>query len=458
MEKIAICNLKSAIFEKFRMGDPLSRSVSSKVAWRLLPFLFLLYMINILDRVNVGFARLQMLDDLGMSETAYAFGFGLFYIGYLAFEVPSNLILERVGARRWISRIMISWGLITCAMMTVTAPWMFYVLRVLLGFAEAGFFPGIILYLTFWFPTRLRARTVALFMVASPLTGVLGQPLSGAIMEFMDHVGGLRGWQWVFWIEGYPAVVLGLLALYYLTDRPEHASWLTPEERDFLAKQIAQEEKARRQLHSLSLLRTLASGRVWLLIVLYFTVAVASNAFGSYLPKLIKDTIFGRTEIQVPRLTNETSPGLKEFQIGLLAAIPNLFAMAAMVLNGMHSDRTGERRWHVALPAFLSAIGWIMCAFIDSPVWFMLSLALMQMGIMSMLPTFWSLPTAFLSGTAAAGGIALINSVGNLGGFVGPIILGKFKDITDTFTGGLLTIAAIMAGGGILALCVRLRR
>jgi ACS family tartrate transporter-like MFS transporter len=329
-------------------------------------------------------------------------------------------------------------------------------LRILLGFAEAGFFPGIILYLTYWFPTRLRARTVAFFMVASPLTGVLGQPLSEAIMQFMDQVGGLRGWQWVFWIEGYPAIVLGLICLYYLTDRPEQANWLTPEERTWLADHIGKEESTRRQLHGMTLVKAMADRRVWLLILLYFTVAVASNAFGFYLPKLVKEGVVRSSENQVPQLTRGT--GQNEFQIGLLAAIPNLCAMAAMILNGLHSDRTGERRWHVAIPAFVSAIGWTMSTLVDSPVWFIFSLALMQMGIMSMLPTFWSLPTAFLSGTAAAGGIALINSVGNLGGFVGPNILGQSKEITDSFIPGLLTIAAIMALGGILALCVRHRR
>src|SRR6516164_952688 len=211
------------------MDEVLPRVVLTKVAWRLLPFLFVLYVINILDRINVSFARLQMLDDLQMNEASYALGAGIFYIGYFVFEVPSNLILSRTGARLWIGRIMISWGLTTCAMMAVRSPWAFYLLRILLGFAEAGFFPGIIVYLTFWFPTRLRARTVAFFMAASPLTGILGQPLSGAILEFMDNVGGLRGWQWVFLLEGYPAIVLGLICLYYLTDRPEQANWLTPE-------------------------------------------------------------------------------------------------------------------------------------------------------------------------------------------------------------------------------------
>jgi ACS family tartrate transporter-like MFS transporter len=294
-------------------------------------------------------------------------------------------------------------------------------------------------------------------MVASPLTGVFGQPLSGAIMEFMDNVGGLRGWQWVFWIEGYPAVVLGVVTLYYLTDRPEQANWLTAPERNFLVAEIGREETSRRQLHGSTLLHAFKDGRVWLLILIYFSVAVASNAFGFYLPKLIETRIHSVASFP-PRLTGEEAPGLNPFAIGLLAAIPNLCAMAAMIANGLHSDRTGERRWHVAMPAFISALGWTMCAFIVSPVWFIFSLAVMQMGIMSMLPTFWSLPTAFLSGAAAAGGIALINSVGNLGGFVAPNILGQFKEITGSFTGGLLTIAGILAGGGVLALCVRVRR
>jgi ACS family tartrate transporter-like MFS transporter len=355
--------------------------------------------------------------------------------------VPSNLILSRIGARRWIGRIMVSWGLITCAMMAIRGPWDFYLLRVLLGFAEAGFFPGIILYLTYWFPARERARMVALFMAASPITGVLGNPLSGAIMQGMDQLGGLHGWQWVFLLEGLPAVVLGVVALFYLTDRPEQAAWLTPREREWLAAHVGGEEMLRARRHGLTLWRAMADGRVWLLILLYFTVAAGSNAFGSYLPALLKDRI----------------PGLKgkEFEIGLLAAVPNLCAMVCMVLNGAHSDRTGERRWHVAGPAFVAAAGWALSAWARSPSPLLISLALVQAGIMSMLPTFWSLPTAFLSGTAAAGGIALINSVGNLGGFAGPNIVAQLKDATGEFTGGLLVMAGIMAPGGLLALRVR---
>jgi ACS family tartrate transporter-like MFS transporter len=422
------------------MDEALGRVVVGKVARRLLPFLFLLYVVNILDRVNVGFARLQMLDDLQLGEEVYALGAGIFYLGYLAFEVPSNLILSRVGARRWLARIMVSWGLITCAMMVVRGPWGFCLLRVLLGVAEAGFFPGVILYLTYWFPARERARAVAFFMAASPITGTLGGPLSGAILQFLDEVGGLRGWQWLFLVEGMPAVILGFVVLRFLTDRPEQADWLTLEERGWLTARLAREEKGREPRHGKPLLEALTAPRVWLLILLYFTVAAGSNAFGFYLPRLLK----GRF------------PDATEFQIGLLAAVPNVCAIVCMVLNGTHSDRTGERRWHVALPALLAAAGWAWVAFESFPARSLVALALVQVGTMSMLPTFWSLATSRLSSVAAAGGIALINSVGNLGGFVGPNVLGQFQAITGQFTGGLLALALLMALGGALALNVRL--
>jgi ACS family tartrate transporter-like MFS transporter len=422
------------------MGEELQRSALRKATRRLVPFLFLLYVVNILDRVNVGFARLQMLDDLGLGEGVYAFGAGIFYVGYLLFEVPSNLILARVGARRWIGRILISWGLITCAMAAVRGPWSFYALRVLLGFAEAGFFPGVILYLTYWFPARERARTVAWFMTGSPVAGAVGGPVSGAILRYMDHVGDLRGWQWLFLLEGAPAVLLGFVTLRFLTDRPAQAAWLTAAERNWLADRMADEEAARAARHGLTSLGALADLRVWLLILLYFTVAAGSNSFGFYLAEFLR-TRFA---------------GLHEFHIGLLAVVPNVVAVTAMILNGTHSDRTGERRWHVAGPAFLSAAGWTLFATAPSPAASLFALALIQAGIMAMLPTFWTLPTAFLSGTAAAGGIAFINSVGNLGGFAGPNVIGQIKELTGEFTGGLLAMAGIMAVGGVLALCIRL--
>jgi MFS transporter, ACS family, tartrate transporter len=421
------------------MDDASKKALLAKVSRRLIPFLFLLYVVNILDRVNVGFARLQMLDDLHMGEDVYALGAGIFYLGYVLFEVPSNLILRRTGARRWIARIMISWGLVACAMMAIRGPWSFCLLRILLGIAEAGFFPGIIFYLTYWFPARDRARTVALFMAAAPVTGMVGNPLSGAILQWLDQVGGLSGWQWVFLLEGIPAVILGVIALYYLTDRPEHANWLSSNERNWLIGEMSREKKDLEQRHGLSLGQAVMDRRVWLLILLYFTVAVGSNVLGFYLPKLIESRFRDVSKIQ----------------IGLLAAVPYVCAMIAMVLNGAHSDRTGERRWHMALPAAVAACGLTLSALSDSPALSLLGLALAQSGIMSMLPVFWTLPTSFLSGVAAAGGIALINSIGNVGGFVGPNLLGQPAELTGSFTLGLVATALTLCFGALLALCVR---
>jgi ACS family tartrate transporter-like MFS transporter len=420
------------------MQDALKRVVLRKVAWRLLPFLFLLYVVNILDRVNVGFARLQMLDDLQMGERAYALGAGIFYIGDLIFEIPSNLILSRVGARRWIGRILISWGLITMATMAVRGPWSFYLLRISLGFAEAGFFPGIILYLTYWFPARERAKAVSLFMTGSPLTGIVGAPLSGGILQYLNQVGGLRGWQWLFLLEGIPAVVLGVIAMFYLTDRPERAHWLNEEERNWLSAQVRSEETYRQDRHGLTLWQVAIDRRVWILTLVYFAVAGGSNSLGFYLPKFMQLGF----------------PELAEFRIGLLVMIPSLCAVPCMVLNGMHSDWTGERRWHVAIPALIGAAGWGLAAVVRTPALYVFAFALAQIGIMSVLPTFWSLPTAFLSGTAAAGGIALINSIGNLGGFFGPNLIGQLQAGTGGFSPGMLAVAATLVIGAVLALCV----
>jgi MFS transporter, ACS family, tartrate transporter len=254
--------------------------VLRKVALRLLPFLFLLYIVNIVDRMNVGFAKLQMLNDLGLSEQVYGLGAGMFYVGYMLFEVPSNLILHRFGARRWISRIMISWGIVSACLMFVRNDWSFYLLRVLLGVSEAGFFPGIILYMSYWFPARERARAVAWFMMASPLSGVVNGPISGALLEYTNHKWGLAGWQWLFLVEGMPAVILGFVTWYFLTDRPEEARWLEPDERKWLAARMAQEEKNREARHGLSRFRALGNPRVGLLILLYFTIAMGTNGYG----------------------------------------------------------------------------------------------------------------------------------------------------------------------------------
>jgi len=402
----------------------------AKVAWRLVPFLCLLYVFNILDRSNVGFARLTMQDDLGMSQAVFDLGYGIFYLGYLAFEVPANFLLRRFGARVWIARIMITWGLVSCATMAVTGPVGFYAVRILLGVAEAGFFPGIILYLTFWFPARERAKVVALFMLAIAFSGVFGNPLSGAIMQYLDGVGGLRGWQWMFLVEGVPSILLGVAVLFYLPDGPDQAGWLTAQEREQIRDELRREERQQTRGHGADWLRALVDGRVWLLICVYFTVAVGANASGAHFPKLIEANF----------------PDRGKFEIGLLAALPHLCAAVAMVLFAASSDRTGERRGHVAVAAFLAAAGWALGAGATEPWLVLAGLCLAQMGMMSMLPCFWAMPASFLSGAAAAGGLALINSVANLGGLFGPSILGAF---------GLWTVAGTLFAGGGLALAIR---
>ena len=400
-----------------------------RVAWRLIPFVCAMYLLNILDRANVGFARLQMLDDLGLSDATFNLGYGMFYVGYLLFEVPSNLLMRRVGARRWIARIMISWGLVSSATMLATDPWSFYALRILLGIAEAGFFPGLILYLSFWFPNRERAKMTAFFMLAIGLASVLGNPISGLIMQYLDTVAGLHGWQWLFLLEGIPSVVMGFVVLVYLTDYPKDAHWLSADQREWLVARMQGEEQQRQQRHNADRLAALLQWRVWLLIAIYFTVAVGSNASGAYLPKLIQ----GQFE------------QFSTFQIGLLSALPHLCAVVGMTLFGIRSDRSNERRGHLAATALMAAVGWSLTAWSPSPFVALLGLCLAQTGMMSMLPIFWTLPTGFLTGAAAAGGIAMINSVANIGGFFGPTILGRF---------GLWSMAAILLAGAILVLAV----
>lgn len=404
----------------------LERETLHRVAWRLIPFICVLYLLNILDRANVGFARIMMQKDLGLSEATFNLGYGMFYVGYLLFEVPSNLLMRRVGARIWIARIMITWGLISSATMFATDQFTFYGLRILLGIAEAGFFPGIILYLSYWFPDKMRAKMTAFFMLAIGLASVFGNPISGLIMQYMDSVANLAGWQWLFLLEGIPSVVLGVSVLFYLTDRPEQATWLRDDQRQWLSARMEAEESHRKRLHQADHLTAIFQPRVWWLIAIYFTVAVGSNASGAYIPELTK------------RLFDNASTA----QIGFLSALPHICAVIGMSLFGISSDRFGERRYHLALAASLGGCGWLLASWAPNPMLGLAGLCLAQMGMLSMLPVFWTLPTAFLTGAAAAGGIALINSVANIGGFFGASFLGWF---------GQETIAAILFGGAILA-------
>ena len=416
-------------------GEEVGRRALARTRRRLIPFLFVLYIVSYLDRINVGFAALQMNAALHFGARVFGLGAGIFFAGYVLFEVPSNLALERFGARRWIARIMISWGLVSAAMMFVQGTASFYALRFLLGVAEAGFFPGIILYLTYWFPAAERARAIAQFMTATAIAGVIGGPVSGALLT-LDGRGGLAGWQWLFLIEGLPAVALGFVVLRYLTDRPEEAHWLPEDERAWLSARM-QEERAQRARspHQLTLRSVFASGAVWHFALLYFTIVIGFYGIAFWLPQIVR-----------------SMSGLTDFQVGLVSAIPYVAAALSMVQLAAHSDRTGERRWHVAVPALVGVAGFLLAANVHSPLLGLLALCLAGIGIWGTLGAFWAMPTAFLHGAAAAAGIALINSIGNVGGFVGPYALGWMREATGDFKSGILLLAAGLAGAAVLGI------
>jgi D-galactonate transporter len=391
----------------------------------------LCYVVAYLDRVNVGFAKLQMLNDLKFSETIYGIGAGIFFVGYFFFEVPSNIILARTGARVWLTRIMVTWGLISSAMMFVTSPAMFYVLRFLLGVAEAGFFPGVILYLTYWYPARRRARIVALFMTAIALSGVVGGPLSGWIMQTFAGNNGWAGWQWLFLLEGIPSVIVGIWLFFFLDDGIRSSKWLTEEEKSLLEHEIENDQKTKQHL---SLGEIFSNGKVWLLSLIYFCFIMGLYGVSFWLPNLIKNT------------------GVKEvLTVGLLTAIPYGFAAVVMVMAGRSSDASGERRWHIATAGVLGAVGLILSVvYGDNTAIAMAALSLATAGILTTLPLFWTLPTAYLGGTAAAAGIAMINSIGNLAGFVSPYMIGAVKDATQSTAVGMFVLAFSLALGAIL--------
>ena len=406
----------------------------AKVRWRLLPFLFLLYVIAYLDRVNVGYAALDMNRDLGFSAAVYGFGAGVFFLSYTLLEVPSNLMLARIGARIWIARIMVTWGLVSMAMALVSSPTSFYVLRFVLGAAEAGFFPGLIFYLTQWFPARERARAVALFMTATAMAGVIGAPLSSAILQ-LDGLGGLHGWQWLFIIEGLPAVLLAPVVLRRLTERPSDATWLSAAERDWLTREMATEHDQTHNVH-VTLRSAAASGRLWALAALYFCIVIAFYGISFWLPQIVQAT--GQ---------------LSSARVILLTAIPYVAATIGLVIVGAHSDANAERRWHVAVPCLIGAAGFVATVLApQTAAASLFTLSIAAFGIWGALGPFWTMPTAFLRGTAAAGGIALVNSVGNIGGFAGPFLIGWVRDATGGFEGALLVLAAILAIGAAIAI------
>jgi len=404
----------------------------SKLTRRLIPFMFLLYIVSYLDRINVGFAALQLNAALSFDPAVFGLGAGIFFIGYVNFEIPSNLIMQRVGARVWIARILVTWGVISSAMMFVNGPLTFYILRFLLGLAEAGFFPGMILYLTYWFPAEARGRAVARFMTATAMAGVIGGPVSGLLLG-MDGIGGLAGWQWLFLMEGLPAVVLGFVTLAYLPNDPKAAAWLSAEEKEWIERKLAAEHAQVLQHGHVSFRGALGSGRVWTLSFIYFSVIISFYGISLWLPQIV-----------------QSFSGMSDVMVGFVSAIPYLAAVIGMLLIGRSSDSRGERRRHVAMSALIGTAGLAAAAFLKAPAAELAALAVAAVGIWGTLGPFWAMSSQILKGTAAAAGIALINSVGNLGGFAGPYLIGVVRVRTNSFTGALIALALFPLIGAIV--------
>ncbi|TPB75431.1 MFS transporter [Burkholderia pseudomallei] len=403
-----------------------------KVFWRIVPFLMLCYVVAYLDRVNVGFAKLQMSQDLAFSETVFGLGAGIFFLGYFLFELPSNMLMHRIGARIWIARIMITWGLLSALFAFVKTPTQFYVLRFLLGLAEAGFYPGVILYLTYWFPTHRRAKIIAVFMSAIPVSGIFGNPLSGWIMERFHGGSGFHGWQWMFVIEAVPAIAIGIATILYLDNNIRGAKWLTEREKKLLADEIeAQPHERDKHAHSLS--TVLRDPRTWWMSLIYFTFVTGQYGLTFWMPTLVKST--GITDT---------------LRIGLLSAIPFAFAIVAMNLFGRSADKRRERRWHLIVPALMGTVGFsVAAAYSHNTTVSILFLSIAACGVLTCAPLFWSLPTAFLAGTGAAAGIAIINSIGNLAGFASPYLIGYLKDATSSTSAGMYVLAAMLVIGAL---------
>jgi MFS transporter, ACS family, tartrate transporter len=414
------------------MASTLEQRTIRKVGWRLLPLIVVIYFVAYIDRTNVSFAALTMNKELGLSAYVFGWGAGIFFLGYFLFEVPSNVILEKTGARIWIARIMITWGLVSAAMAFATGPASFLTLRFLLGVAEAGFFPGMILYFTYWFPKAYRARVISALFIAVPGSNAVAAVASGAILE-MDGLLGLAGWQWIFVIEAIPAILLAFAVLALMTDRPAVATWLAPEERDWLESQLQSERRQIESAGHLSLARALMDRRVLALSAIYFTIVTATYGITFFLPQIVKGI------------------GLSNMMTGLVTAIPYTIGTIGMLLWGASSDRRDERRWHFCAASLLAAAGLVGAGMFGSSFLALVFMSVATIGLYGSKPAFWPMPSAFLTGTAAAGGIALVNSIGNLGGYVGPFIVGWIKDATGSFEAGLYFLAACALASGIIA-------
>jgi ACS family tartrate transporter-like MFS transporter len=414
--------------------DARADRVLARAARRLIPVMALMYVASFLDRVNVGFAILTMKQDLAFTPEIFGLGAGIFFWGYFLFEIPSNLMLEKFGARMWMCRIMVTWGLISMATAFVQGPTSFYILRFLLGLAEAGLYPGMILYMTYWFPQATRARFIALFLAAVPAASVIGAPLSGWLLGFN---GILHGWQWMLLLEGLPSLALGIAVLWLLPDRPATAPWLSAEEKQILEARLADDRRSDIGKHTMSgFWEMLRDKRIWIFIIPDFSIVIGLYGMGLWMPQMIKDL------------------GFSNLETGFLVALPYVVSMVGMVLLGLSSDRTGDRVGHVAGAAFAGALGLAGAALFANPVMIMLSFCLAAFGIYGALAVFWTLPTAILRGMAAAGGLALLNSFSNLGGFFGPTLMGWLKQSTGTYTIGMLVLAAMLAFAGISTLMI----
>lgn len=418
----------------------LRRRTTQRIAWRLLPFLIIVYVISFLDRANVGYAGLEMARDLAFSDRVFGFGAGIFAVGYFIFEIPGALLVERWSARRWIAGVLITWGLVTVLISAVHTPRQFYVARFLLGLAEAGCFPGLVVYLTHWFRYEDRAKAAAMFMTAIPMSSVVGSPLSGWVLGHQWL--GLTGWRWLFVVEGIPAVIMGFVTLFYLTDWPREANWLQKEERDWISEELRRENEVKARTRHTTVWEALRKREVIVLTLAYFFALVGIYGFVIWFPTIVK-----------------RSTGLPNMAVTLLSALPYVAGLGAMLCNGWHSDRTGERRWHTAVPLFLGAacLGVALAAGSNLLLGFV---AMVAVGACTtaFLPTFWALPTEMLTASAAAASIGLINSVGNLGGFAGPYVIGYLDTTTNSFTPGLLFVSASMFLAGMLVLTVKVNR
>lgn len=415
-----------------------------KVAWRLMPFIGVLYFLNFLDRTNIGFAAPHGMNEaLGLTQAGFGLASGLFFIGYVTLEVPSNLILEKVGARRWIARIMVTWGMVATAMAFVSSANMLYTLRFLLGVAEAGFFPGIVLYLTYWFPREQRGRAMALFILALPFSAVIGAPLSSWLISTgHDIMFGLEGWRFMFLVEGVPSVAVGVICWWYLTDRPEQAKWLSAEERQWLSQTMQAEREQTATQYRYSLWQALSRPRILALALVYFGITYGLYAVTFFLPTIIAG------------FEQQFHTSYTVFQQGLIVAVPFAFGALAMYVCGRHSDRTGERVWHVALPTLVGGAAIPVALYMQSPTAAIIAVSVCAMGVCAALPTFWTLPTAFLTGAAAAAGIGLINSIGNLSGFAAPYMTGWLADLTGSSHMGLWVVGGIMIAAGLITLAL----